>query len=373
MKLSTTILSTFFVLCGLSNANAQGTSALEIKGRVLEMVNNKKVGIPKITVKVAETSSDITASDGTFRIVVPSNRTFIQLSIVDANNREMLNPKEGIVPLPPSGYIDIYVCAKQNEALRAKVAALNREVTFRQKKFELSNRQVMVLQKEMLDTVMYYEGKLQMLQEINDRIKNESLEKDKALRESEARIQALEQELKRTVEELFKAKDEYFLKKNEHLQKITAELRGYLDALQNLGDMVQPDRIPQYFSYYPEAATNKLNGKIEEYNSARDLILKNQDANLTATRHYWQDPSVALQLKETYDFLLTTVHLNNVLPMNTTVIGIMKAYQAHKLGRQQAEKNAKNAVNDAYPKLKSILPTLEEKINSTISNLKQNF
>lgn len=377
MKPCKLILLTYLAISWLSFLQGQNTTALEIRGRVVEKINGKTVGIPKIKVKVSDTHSDITASDGSFRIIVPSDRKSIKISIVDEHNREMLNPPEGIVPLPPSGNLDIYVCAKQNQALRAKVAALNNQIKSFQTKFPIAERQIVTLQKQMLDTIMYFEGQLQLMQEIFDKTKSENetaiREKDKRLQESEARIQALEQELKKTVDELLKAKDEYFLKKNEHLQRITSELRGYLDALQNLRNMITLERIPQYFTYNPAMATQKLNGKIDEYNAARDLILKNQDADLMATRHYWQDPSVAQELQDTYSFLLSKVHDNIVLPMDTTVIGIMKAYQSQKLGRQQAENKAKKIVNVAYPKITAILASLEEKINSTISNLKQNF
>ena len=348
---------------------AQQTPVIEVRGRVVEIVNGKAVGVPKVTVAISNTDYDITAEDGSFTLYSKSsNQKFVKLTLTTSNNREMLAPIEGVVNIPPSKNIEVMLCSQQNDALKSKVSALNTKVKSLQSKYNLSARQLQTLQKEMLDTILFYEARIQEIQAVNarqtDASKSEIQEKDKI-------IKRLEADLQRTMQQLIAAKDAQFLEKQTHFQSISATLRQYLDALHNLRDMLLPDRVATYF--INEAAMLQLNKKIDAYNLARDGLLSKQDAHLTAVQHYWTDPSVKTQLEATYTYILAEVHDKTVYPANSSVVNIIGKYATRKLGRQQAQKKAVEATKEPFSRVTALLPTMEEKINSTLNNLKQNF
>ena len=351
---------------------AQKASTVELRGRVIEMVNGKATGIPKVTVFVTDTDYDMTEADGSFSINLRTEQKHVKVSL-DVTNKQLLSPFEGIVTLPPSGTVDILVCAQQNLELKSKVTTLNVKVKNLQQKFNLSQRQTEYLQRQMLDTVMYFEQRIQDMKVHFEREKTaQNATQQSALQERDAKIQRLELELQRVMQQLAQAKDEQFLKKQGTFQSISGALRQYNDAVQNLRAMILPDRIPQYFSGNTQAG-NEYNKKVAEYNAARETLLKQQDSHVTAVQHYWGNPSVATQLSETYQYIFENVHDKVVYPINFGVGDALEKFGTRKLGRQEAQKKAVKASTDSYSRLTVLLPILEEKIQSTINTLKQEF
>ena len=360
-----------FIILALTThvLSAQKGSGIEVHGRVVEMVNGKIIGVPKISVAISNDDYDITEPDGSFTLYVnSSNQKFVRLSLTGIENRQMITPIEGVVNIPPSKNVEIMLCSQQNQALKKKVVELNSQVKSFQTKYNLSSRQVQNLQKEMLDTIMFYE---QLIQIIKADAAQQSVASKSVVQEKDNIIKKLEMELERTMRQLIEAKDERFLQKQKYFQSISAGLRQYLDALQNLRDMLLPDRVSHYF--INTEAINQLNGKINAYNSARDGLLSQQDAHLTAVQHYWNDPSVKQQLAATYTYILNEVHDKTVYPVEFTVNDAIKKYTTGKLGRQEAQKKATQASKEPYSRLTVMMPILEEKITLCINNLKQDF
>ncbi len=348
---------------------AQQTPVIEVRGRVVEMVNGKAIGIPNVTVATSDTHYDITAPDGSFKVYSKSaNQKSVKLSITGMDNRQLLAPIEGIVNIPPSNNIEILLCSQQNQNLTKKVAELNAKVKSLQEKYSLSARQIQMLQKEMLDTIMFYEQRIQLIQAD---VSKQTVNSKSVVQEKDNIIKRLEAELQQTMRQLIEAKDERFLQKQKHFQSISAALRQYLDAVQNLKEMLLPDRVSHYF--INPAAINEFNSKVKAYNAARDAVLNQQDANLTAVEHYWSTPSVKPQLAATYSYILDEVHDKTVYPVNTTVSETIGKYTTGKLGRQQAQKKATQEAKEPFSRLTVMMPILEEKITTTINMLKQDF
>ena len=349
--------------------NAQQRSGVEVHGRVVEMVNGKTVGIPKVNVAISDVDYDITEQDGSFTLYTnASNQKFVRLSLTGMDNRQLLSPMEGVVNIPPSKNVEIMLCSQQNQALKTKVVELNNKVKLLQSRYTLSSRQAQSLQKEMLDTIMFYEQRIQL---IKAEANQQSVASKSIVQEKDNIIRKLELELQQTMRQLIEAKDERYLQKQKHFQSISAGLRQYLDALYNLKDMLLPERVSHYF--INTESINKLNSKIDAYNLARDGLLSQQDAHLTAVQHYWNDPSVKQQLAATYTYILTEVHDKTVYPVELTVNETIKKYATGKLGRQEAQKKATQATKEPYSRLTVMMPILEEKITLCINNLKQDF
>ncbi len=370
MTMKNTFISLFSpLLLAFSPLAAQQTPVVEVRGRVVEMINGKAVGIPKVTVAISNTDYDITAADGSFTLYSKSsNQKFVRIAVTSMDNRQLLAPIEGLINIPPSTNVEVLLCSQQNDALKTKVAELNGKVKSLQSKYSLSARQVQTLQREMLDTILFYDARIQAIQAISAQ---QNADSKAALQEKDNTIKRLEADLRQTMQQLIAAKGDYFLQKQAHLQSISSALRQYLDALHNLRDMLLPDRVATYFM--TEAALNQLGKRINAYNSARDTLLSRQDAHLTAVQHYWQDPSVKTQLAATYTYILSEIHDKTVYPVEFTVNETVKKYLTRQLGRQQAQKKATEAAKEPCARVTILLPILEEKINATLNSLKQDF
>ena len=358
----------FILLLFSSSIFAQQSTVKEVNGRVVELINGKVQGVPKIDVHVEEIDDDITAPDGSFKVYVPTTKNFVKI-ILKNTQKQVLTPIDGLINLPPNGHIDILVCAQENRELKAKVDAVNKQVRVLQGKYSLSTKRIEELQKEMMQKVVDYERQIQEQKNLVVREKSINAQVNE---EKDRKIQALENQLQNTLKELMKAKDDQFLKKKEQLEIISSGLRQYLDALYNLHGMLLPDRIHQYF-INNRASIDKFSQKIDEYNAARKTILEKQDVNITSAQHYWEDPSVSTQLRDTYNYLLNEVHDKTVYPVEFSVNDIIKKYIAKQLGSQQATKKAKDATFESYSQIKVKATVLEEKINNTIEKLKQSF
>jgi hypothetical protein len=347
---------------------SQSSKMIELQGRVVEVVNGKKMGVPDIKIVVNDEDYAITSKSGSYTIHIPMEKKYVKIAL-ENTNRQVISPMNSTFYLPPSGSLDIEVCSQQNRELKAKVEKLNGEVRALQGKYNLSQRRVEELQKEMTAKIMDYEKQIQVIQEDNVREKSAN---DAVLKEKDRKIAQLENDLQNTLQQLLKAKDEQFLRKQEQLQKIAAELKKYQIAGENLNDMLLPDKISHYFAYNGKAV-NQLNAKVKEYNEAREVIMKNQDANLSGVQHYWQDPSVTKALENTYAYLLTELHEKNFYQANVSIIDPIGKFSTGKMGHLEAERKATKASKESYSKIYQMLPVLAEKINSSLNILKQYF
>jgi hypothetical protein len=349
----------------------------ELHGKVVETVNGKTLGIGNIMVTVnKDFSYKITDPNGDFSIPIPTDKDHVKITL-ENTSRQLINPYSGVVDLPASNKVEILVCAQENTRLRGEVEKLNQKVKSFQVKYELSNKKAALTYKEMLDTILHYEKRIQALDAQKDAIIAQFASQTEQFKAETKRLQTEIDRLKLVEESLMKqlldAKDEKYKLKQAHFQKITAGLRRYVDELQNLNDMLLPDRINHYFTYDNRVANEKLSEKIKAYNLAYHEIDDNKDANLTAVRHYWEDASFAQQLKDTYQYLLTDVHEKTVYPMEFTVIETIKKASSSEIGMQKAKKIVKKSVLDSISTIKVKKTLLINKINDIINQLNQNF
>ena len=343
---------------------------IELSGRVVETANGVTKGVPKVKIVINNIDNDITASDGSFKVFLKStNQKFVELTLTDMDNRQIVSPIDRVVNIPPSNNIEVLICSQQNHELISKVGALNKKIKALQEKYNLSKSLVQKLQKEMVDTVMFFEQKIQIIEAENDR---RNIKSKSDLGQKDKRIAELEKELDKIQLQLVEAKDEYFLKKQMIFQSVSAALRRYLDAVQNLRVMLLPDRVSHYF--INEEALKQLSRKIDAYNASRDILLGGQDGHINAVQHYWPMPSSAKrQLEATYAYILSDIHDKTVYPVEFSVLETIKKWTTGKLGRLEAQKKALQDAKEPFNRLTMMIPLLEDKIITTINELKQDF
>lgn len=358
-----------YLVCYLLSCLTIESRAQKISGKVIETNNGKTIGVGNIKVTVKDFSYEITNQQGEFEITIPTGKDYVKLNL-ENTNRQLISPFLGLVYLPPSDKVELIVCAQENKRLLVEVDKLNKKVKSFQTKYQLSEKKAALTYKEMMDTIVHYEQRIQILDEQKKQMESQYSAEVTRLQTEIDRLKSVEESLMR---QLLEAKDDKFKKKQAVFQNISAGLRRYVDELQNLSDMLIPERISQYFTYDNRAAVDQLSIKINAYNKAYDEIIDTHDANITATRHYWEDEIITNQLENTYTFLLSEVHKMTVKPLEFSVNEALKKLASKELGRREAEKKAKESALDFISKIKVKKTALLEKVNESINILNQNF
>lgn len=337
-----------------------------LRGQLVEQAGGHETGIPKITVSIADFAWDITDDRGFFKLPLPPGRDFVTLTLEQASLK-ILSPYDGLVNLPPDEPFRIIVCGEENRRLTQKVADLNGRIARLQKDKQLSNRQLSGMHKILLDTILHYENRIGAL--------GESLQKSEALsaeaQARDARIRGLEDTMRVLVQALGAALEEKFLRQKQQYDRVSAELLAYADRLKDLRDRATPDQLPLFFR--SRQASEELNNTIGRYNEARTTILDHYQGNILAVRQNWDNSAGVAQLESTYQFLLTKVHQEYILPLDTRVFGAIRQYEAKQTGRPKAEKAAAHNAEALLPGLDDAIRTLENHIATTLNAMAKNI
>jgi hypothetical protein len=367
-----TLISLFYLFCTLK-IQAQRNKTVEIKGRVIEIINGKSVGLPNIKVVSENNDFNVTDPNGNFSLFIPSGMQAVKIHIQESTNK-MLTPPSGVINMPPIGNVEILVCRAENKRLETSIEQLNQKMKAIERKSQLEKQNLEKITKILIDSIKNQEIQIQLIEKEKNDIKRISAQ---LLKENESKIAALEaillqkdKQIQEMQQQLLLALEEKYLKQQAHLKLVADPLRRYLDALKNLRDQLLPDKVYAYTSN--NQAINYLTKKIELYNEARNRINDNQDSYLTGVKHYWEAPLLFDEFQETLNYLLNTVH--NDLVLNYYNKGIIDPlFHEKKTGRQLTEKKIKENASIAYPKINDAIILLEEKMNTVLLKLKNHF
>jgi hypothetical protein len=373
MKATKLTFVCLFYLFSICKLQAQNSKTIEVRGRVIEVVNGKSVGVPNIKVISENINFTVTNPNGDFSFFLPINMQTIELSLEEPPNKSWTS-RNRLVSIPPSKNLEIMLYRAENKRLKATIEQMNQKIKALERKNQLEKQNLAKITDILMDSIKSQEILIQTLEMERNEIKIAS---DNSSKESERRIQALEERLSQKdkqmeeiQQQLVIALEEKYLRQQAHLQLVAEPLRRYLDALKNLRDYLVPDKIYAYTSN--TQAIQYLTKKVELYNDARNRVNDNQDTYVTGVKQYWQDASLSTDFQETLSYLLNTVH-NNMVQNNYNKGIIDPLFHGKKTGRQLTEKKIKENASEAYPKMNEAIFILEEKINTTLVRLKNHF
>ena len=154
------------------------------------------------------------------------------------------------------------------------------------------------------------------------------------------------------------------LKQQLFYQKIAGELIVYADRLKDLRDALP--RVSDAFM--DNHAMERLNKIIGAYSMARDSLLQNHRGQAEIVRVLW-GVAAADTLAAVYQQVLTTMHQQIVLPLNTTLLDQFRAVRAEEIRPAKARKKAQIAANETFAKMNAAIPALEDNIRTTLATL----
>ncbi|MEP7269291.1 MAG: hypothetical protein ABI844_16850 [Saprospiraceae bacterium] len=341
--------------CILLSFHLPAQESVTFKGKVVEVQNDKVVGVPGVVVSVSGESYDVTAQDGSFKLYAPKGLDFVTITIKGSSSA-MISPYEGKVNIPPMFEpIEIKLCNEHNTKLQEKVNALNSKMRLLQKSQKLSARQLELMHKTMLDTIEHFQVMVEKYQ--MDIAKSEVKQK-----ELQDKIVVLEQKNAALEEKLFEALGKKFALQQSTFDEISKGLNNYISRLKDLQLILPTDAVACVTN--ASGACGKFYGYIEKYNAARNFINDNKDQQETAASHYWDDPSVAMQLNATYDFVLNKLHEPFLFDkMNNTVISVLKQRSQGNISLKAAKKTLHTNCNELSNDLKPLIAELDFKKN----------
>lgn len=344
------ILLTFFALLLFSQIQGQQNETYEVKGKVVEVTDGRPTGVPNVKVNVAG-HYDITDQQGNFRLILSSKSESVTISLQNCQH-PLISPRAGRVNLPPSGEVEIRVCAKQNRRLQRQVTELEGKVAALGRKLQLTERQLDETYDRLMDTTIYFENEIAQL--------------ENKLQGAESENEELQQQIEDLIwqngqlqDQLQEAMAEKYLRQNEYFEEISSSLNEYVSTLYDF-----KDKLPRISACYSNRqAYGQMETAKQRYSAARDRIDSRHDAWVSEVQNYWDAPHVAQQLAETLDFLLRTVHDEQVYTMNESVFGPMKDWAEDEISQGKARIQSEAAVNAALPELNTLATQLEAKID----------
>lgn len=335
---------------------------MELRGRVVEVSNGKVKGVPNVKVKIIGESVNVTKPDGSFSLFIPAKKEYVTISLENCAH-PMISPYAGRVNLPPSGELQIRVCALENTRLRNKIDKLGAQIGKLEKERKLSNRQLSQMHQVLLDTILYYEDQIQQLA-------NNLAEKEAQLDEKQKQTNALEQEVALLQQQLFEALEEKYLRQHKTYKDLSAGLNNYRSRLKDV--QREMGRVSDCFLH--SEGCNNFYSAIRKYSEARNDIDESSNSNVEAVAHYWDDKNLSDQLRNTYQFILKTVHEPVMFDMvNEQVINPIKDYAARKRGRMAAQKEAERGAEAAMKELAPLITELDIKIDDILKLLNENI
>lgn len=347
------ILSLFTLLLSLQTLISQ--NLITIRGKVVEIKGNKTVGVPGVTVSVSGESYDITGQDGSFKLIAPNGLDFITISIKGSSS-PMISPFEGKINLPPQYEpIEIKLCNENNERLTKKVAELSNKIKSLQKTQKLSNQQIELLQRTMLDTIIHYQNIIETLAENTEKTNTENSALKEKIIQLEEKNNVLEQKLFAALGERFKNQQVYF-------EQISTGLNNYISRLKDM-HLILPTHSLACVSNATDAC-KQFYSSIDKYNLARNQINEHKDELVNASREYWSNDEVNNELSSIYYYILNTIHEPLMFTkMNQTIIKVIQERSQGNISLKSAKKEVKLASSTLASDLKPMITILDSKKN----------
>ena len=290
MNLRSFILLNVLFITNLSFAQLP-SGIIDIDGNVYGELDGKKVGVARILLVFSPSDTVRTDKSGRYEIRLPDFGKPIKVAILPSDYNIVVPPRgeihfENLQPSKLSITCNIMVMGDQiNEELVQQVNNLNKNLRDLQKKNNLSERKVLALQNAMMDTLLYYQ---QVQASLENRLDLQNKE-----------ILQLKDSIKILFKKYYEALDEKFLRQQETFTDVSEKLNTYISRAADLSD---------YMSYIKlcfergDAAQN-YSRLIKEYNQIRDKINAEHSKDVSSVKHYWTNPTTALQLEKTYSYL----------------------------------------------------------------------
>ena len=355
------------------NGIAQQTSGVsKIQGRVIEKIGPKVQGVSDAQVLIAGQGLVSVGPDGYFTATVP-NKTKLKIEVLPTTY-QILRPQDGQIPPERLSYtIEIYVLSGTVDSnLQVNLRKLDEEINRITREKKLSDRQIVRLEKSLLDTVLYYQeqrkiwdARLAQTEQMLEASNQANRRLSDSLQSFSRQINILQDTVSSLMNRLAEALEAKYVRQKELYEGLTREILDYESRLKDLQNW-----LPKVQSCYKNnQALVAFNKVCLDYSKARDALYNDQQKYLLGLQHYWDDPAAVSALEAYYQHVFSEIHDPVILDqVNQKVIRNLQDYSTKGIRKVS---DTKRAADEAHEALQHQMPPLESAQNHLFEILKQ--
>ncbi|HPG06224.1 MAG TPA: hypothetical protein PKY06_04720 [Saprospiraceae bacterium] len=355
------------------NGIAQQTSGVsKIQGRVIEKIGPKVQGVSDAQVLIAGQGLVSVGPDGYFTATVP-NKTKLKIEVLPTSY-QILRPQDGQIPPERLSYtIEIYVLSGTVDSnLQVNLRKLDEEINRITREKKLSDRQIVRLEKSLLDTVLYYQeqrkiwdARLAQTEQMLEASNQANRRLSDSLQSFSRQINILQDTVSSLMNRLAEALEAKYVRQKELYEGLTREILDYESRLKDLQNW-----LPKVQSCYKNnQALVAFNKVCLDYSKARDALYNDQQKYLLGLQHYWDDPAAVSALEAYYQHVFSEIHDPVILDqVNQKVIRNLQDYSTKGIRKVS---DTKRAADEAHEALQHQMPPLESAQNHLFEILKQ--
>jgi len=355
------------------NGIAQQTSGVsKIQGRVIEKIGPKVQGVSDAQVLIAGQGLVSVGPDGYFTATVP-NKTKLKIEVLPTTY-QILRPQDGQIPPERLSYtIEIYVLSGTVDSnLQVNLRKLDEEINRITREKKLSDRQIVRLEKSLLDTVLYYQeqrkiwdARLAQTEQMLEASNQANRRLSDSLQAFSRQINILQDTVSSLMNRLAEALEAKYVRQKELYEGLTREILDYESRLKDLQNW-----LPKVQSCYKNnQALVAFNKVCLDYSKARDALYNDQQKYLLGLQHYWDDPAAVSALEAYYQHVFSEIHDPVILDqVNQKVIRNLQDYSTKGIRKVS---DTKRAADEAHEALQHQMPPLESAQNHLFEILKQ--
>lgn len=346
---------------------AQVLDAIDIHLTISEKSGQQVSALPNATLKIAEVGEVKTDAKGNFDFTYPVRNEVdpeIRIALV-SDEHKMLKPVDGSIALDPSReemYIEFLVVNMESEtpAFKKRIASLEKRIKGLKSKNNLTTRQLNALNSTLLDTILFYEANRQMLESQIAEFEQLTDDQQSEISDLRSKISGLENQVDQLTTDLEAALEEKYLRQNEYYKNITGSLLAYLRKAKDIRDHLP--FISTYFS--SPSAYDNYNKDIKSYNTLWEEFDNGRMSYIEGVTHHWENKALANRVEDVFDFLVKSIHQNQMLPVVRDI-----NTELHK----QKPKKAQKIASGSHADMSTNIGALEKQINRVMLLLRKNI
>ena len=360
----------WIMICAAVSTGAiqsQVLDAIDVHLTLSEKVAQETRALPNATLEISEVGKVKTDATGNYSFTYPvRNQVDPIISIALASEEhKMLKPVDGSIAIDPTReemFIEFLVVNMESESpeFKRRIANLESRVAKLKQKNTLSIRQINALNNTLLDTILHYEANRKVLEKQLASFEELTDAQQEEIGLLKTQISTLEDQVDQLTSDLEEALEAKYLRQNQYYKDITGHLLGYLRKAKDIRD-----HMPFIRSYFSSPAGYKnYDSDIRAYNTLWEDIDNTRMSHIEGVTRYWEDPMVSRQLEEVLEFLVKSIHQNQMLSVVRDINVELN---------KQKPKKAQKIASLAHEDMTTNIRALEKQINRVMLLMRKNI
>jgi hypothetical protein len=345
---------------------AQVLRAVDVHLNIREKVAEEVRVLSRARLVISDVGEVRTDDNGSYQFTYPIRHEVdpvISISLISEDHK-MLKPIDGQVELDGGRdeiaveFLVVNVGMERPEFL-AKVEQLEERISKLKQRNRFTVRQLNNLNSTLVDTIMYYEAnRVELENQIEAYQKRDEVQRSQIATLQE-QVDNLESQVDQLTLTLEQALEERYLRQNQFFQEISELSTAYLRKARDI-----KDHLAFISTYFNAGNFDNYAGSINSYNETFSSLDNRRLSLIEGVSRYWEDKSIALGVEEVLNFLVKSIHQDQML---TAVNSISK-----ELGKQKPKKAQKMA-DACQEDITANLDILEQKVNSMLLELRRSL